>query len=174
STGNIARILSDGSSRYLRKIGRQQIGAAQTIEVNIGDAVASPHHGLVQQVVRKSEPRREIVIVRMDEAALKKRAIPGLDDRIRCRIVVRLAILVFVQRSRKLIAHPKIQGQPRIDLEVILYVREMQALAQVNDKQVCKLVLGSRAKHEVSQIIQVIGNRSPRTAELAAVCVQSH
>src|SRR5882762_8166687 len=88
----------------LRIVGSKQVRTAETIEVNVSDTIAATEHGFVGDAVCKSKPRCKVVVIRIDERAVIKRTIFGLNDRVCCRIVVRKPVVLFIKRCRKLVS----------------------------------------------------------------------
>src|SRR5262245_676851 len=106
--------------------------------MDIGDAVTSSHHCLVEQVVGEPDARREVVVIRIEKPSV---AISRLDYCVRLGIVVREAVLIFIERRREFVSQAEVQGQPRVDFEIILDIAEMQSLAQMYYEQVGQLIL---------------------------------
>src|SRR6266478_4780138 len=72
--------LCNRGTSYLRKVRSKQVRTAQAIEVDVSDTIAAPDHGFVGDAVCESKPRCKIVVIRIDERAVIKRTIFGLND----------------------------------------------------------------------------------------------
>ena len=92
------------SADDVRTVEREQVLAAQPVEVDVADAVAAADHRLVVDRVGQAEARREVVAVGIDQRAVVDRAVLRLDQRVGDRIVVGEEVVLLPLRRGELVA----------------------------------------------------------------------
>ena len=160
------------SADHVRPVERQQVLAAEPVEVDVADAVAAAEHRLAVDRERHAEARREVVAIGIDQRALVDRAVLRLDQRVRVGIEVGEEVVLLPLRRGELIAQPEVQRQPVGRPEVVLQIREVHPLAEVGDERVDDRVAVAQPEHEVGEVVgRRVGCRRRRAAELPAVGV---
>ena len=168
----LRRLLRDCRRHDVRAVEREQVLAAETIEVHVARAVGGAQHRLVVQAVGRAEAGRPVVAIRIDQRAIVDRAILRLQQRARRRVEVGQIVVVFPLRRGELVAHAEVQRQRRRHAPVVLQIAEVHALTQLEHERTDELVAAARAHQEVGEVVgRRIRRRARRTRELAAIGV---
>ena len=103
----------------------QVAGRVRTGEVC--DAEAGPEHGphVVGEPVGHAQARREVVVARLLVGTSGRAVLSGEDERVGLEVEVAHPVLLFRRRVEDLVAKPGIDGQPAVDLEVVLHERRV-------------------------------------------------
>ena len=150
--GALRRLLGDGNRHHVRTVERQQVFAAEAIEVDVAQAVGGAQHGLLVQAVGHAHPRRDVVAIRLHQRAIRDRPVVRLQERPRRRVEVGEEVVRLPLRRRELVAKPEIQRQRRQRPPVVLQIREVHPLTEVEDERVDQLVGAARAHEKVGEI----------------------
>ncbi len=165
-------LLRDAEPDDVGAVERQQVLAAEPVEVDVAHAVAAAQDGLAVDRVGKARAAARSCCGRVDQRPVVDRAVLRLQQRVGVRVEVGEEVVRLPLRRRDLVAQPEVQRQVLERLDVVLHVGEVHALAQVGDERVDQRVGVARAEHEVGQVVgRRIRGGAGGAAELPAVGV---
>ena len=132
-----------------RRIEPEQPLTALTDGVRVKHPVGAAEHQSRHQSVGKTEARRPVVAVGMNQGPLKNSAVLGKYHRPGRRVEVGKAIFLFPRRRGVFVADSHVQCQFCCCLKVILQEIKIHVLTLVHDREAGQSQLGRQAQQEI-------------------------
>src|ERR1022692_3211642 len=144
--------LAEDAEKGLRSIDAL-LGASGPVEERVADAISGADYGFGIDAVRQAKPRPVVFVVRVDQTALEQAAAGGFDHAVGGGVEIGVIVVPLIEGGSELPAQSEVQRKFRVHPVVVLKIKRVHVLPQIDDRIAAQIHLVGDAEHEIGQAV---------------------